>query len=146
LVKRDGKRADAPTRRVEYCVGNGGGDADDRDLAHALDSQWVHRVSLADEDDLDVGHVRVHGHQVVPEGGVGDSPGPGVGNGLLQQGHAKAANSPPDDLAGRGLLVEDTSTVDCRHYTRDPDETEVWIYMCKDWRNSKGWRRIMGRD
>src|SRR4051812_30787627 len=76
LVKRDGKGADAPARRVEYCVGNGRGDADERDLAHALDSKRVHRVRLADEDNLYVGHVRVYGHQVVPEGGVGDSPGP----------------------------------------------------------------------
>lgn len=40
LVDGDGHGADAPAGDVIYGVGDGGGDADQADLADALDGRW----------------------------------------------------------------------------------------------------------
>jgi hypothetical protein len=82
----DGKGPDAPASGVKYRVGDGGGDAHQADLADAFDADGVEPVGLADEDHVHIGNVGVDRHQVVAEGGVGDAPGSGVGDGLLQQG------------------------------------------------------------
>ena len=53
-------------------IGDRGRDADDADLAQALDAKAIDAVvRLVDEDDLNIVYVGIHGHMVF--GDVGDS-------------------------------------------------------------------------
>jgi hypothetical protein len=85
------------------------------------------RVGFADEDDLHVGHVGVDGNEVVGEGGVRDPARSGVGDGLLEQRLADAADGAADDLAAGQLLVEDPPSVDHRHDARDAKQAELGV-------------------
>ena len=58
LVDGDRQRAYAPAGGVVHGVGDGGGHADDADLAEALDPDRVGPVWLPDEDHVEVGYVR----------------------------------------------------------------------------------------
>ena len=87
----------------------------------------VQRIRFPDEDDVDVGSVGVDRDEVVAEGGVGDAPGAGVDDGLLEQRLADAADGAADDLAAGRLLVEDAPGVDRRGDARDPDQAEVLV-------------------
>src|SRR4051794_30679413 len=77
-VEGDRKRADASTGGVTDPVGDGGGDADETDLADALGSERRERIRFSDEDDVKVRSVGVDRDEVVAEGGVGDAAGTGV--------------------------------------------------------------------
>jgi NAD(P)-dependent dehydrogenase (short-subunit alcohol dehydrogenase family) len=57
---------------VVHRVGDGGRHTHDPDLAEALDPEGAEPVRLADEDDVEVGHVRVDRDQVVAEGRIGE--------------------------------------------------------------------------
>ena len=60
-IQRDRQVAHALAGGVMDRVGDGGGNADDADLAHPLDAEWIDdAVRLVDEDDIDVVHVGVH--------------------------------------------------------------------------------------
>src|SRR5690348_2464382 len=105
-------------------VGDGGGDADEADLADPLGPERRQRVWFPDEDDIDVGSIGVDGDEVVAEGGVGDAAGAGVDDVLLEQGLADAADGAADDLAAGGLLVEDAAGVDDGGDPCDADQAE----------------------
>ena len=110
LVYRDRQIADALARRMMDGVGDRGGDADDADLAQALDAEAIDLgVGLVDEDDLDLSNVGVHGDMVFGDVGVHDPAEFMVDQRLLMQRHADAPDHAADDLAARGLGVEDAS-------------------------------------
>jgi hypothetical protein len=73
-------------------VGDRGRGAGQPDLPDPLGADRGERVGFADKDDVHVGHVGVDGNEVVSEGGVRDSAGSGVGDGLLEQRLADAAD------------------------------------------------------
>src|SRR4051812_5944644 len=65
LIEGDGQRAKSAPRRVVHGVRDRGGDADEADLPEALDAEGIEAVGSADEDDVEVGDVRVHWDQVI---------------------------------------------------------------------------------
>ena len=74
----------------------------------------VRRSGPPTNDDVDVGHVGVDRDEVVAEGRVGDPARAGVGDRLLEERLADAADGAADDLAAGELLVEDPPAVDDR--------------------------------
>src|SRR3954447_3975463 len=132
LVQGDGQGADTAARGVEDRVGHGGGEAGQADLPDALGADRVGAVPRADELDLHVGDVGVHGNDVVTEGGVGDAPGAGVTDRLLEKSHPDAADRTADDLAARGLLVEDAAAVDDGEGPGDSDAAQVRVDVYLD--------------
>jgi hypothetical protein len=69
----------------------------------------------------------VDGNEVVSEGGVRDSAGSGVGDGLLEQRLADAADGAADDLAAGQLVVEDPPGVDHRHDAGHVEQAEPGV-------------------
>ena len=106
------------------------------DLADTLDAHGPHRVRRADEDHVEVGHVRVGRNQVVAEGRIGDATGLGVEGDLLEHRHPDAHDGAADDLAARQLLIEDAAGVDGRHDPRDAQQSQVRVEP--DFREPRG--------
>jgi hypothetical protein len=99
------------------------------------------RVGFADKDDVHVGHVGVDGNEVVGEGGVRDPAGSGVGDGLLEQRLADAADGAADDLAAGQLLVEDPPGVDHRHDAGHVEQAELGVDAYLDELGREGARK-----
>src|SRR4051812_12516233 len=125
LVDGDRQRAEPSSGGVVDRICDSRGHANDSDFAETLDPYRAERVRLADENDVDVGHVRIDGDQVVAEGGVRDATGGGVEDGLLEGCHPDAHDDAADDLAAGGLLVEHSARIDRRDDPRDPKHTKV---------------------
>ncbi|MDT5000087.1 MAG: hypothetical protein QOK12_2192, partial [Mycobacterium sp.] len=87
--------ADAPAGGVVHRVGDGGRHADDPDLAETLGPDGAELIRLADEDDVEVGHVRVDRNQVVAEGRIGYATGLVVEDGLSSTVIPMPITAPP---------------------------------------------------
>src|SRR5688572_24474668 len=128
LVRRDGQLADAPARGVEDRVGDGRGDADHPQLAHALDPERVDdRVLLLDEQRLDLVHVGVDGDVVVLQVRVHDAAVTVVYLGRLLQGHADAPDDAADLLTVRSLRVDYLAAGRHLDGARDAHRAEVGV-------------------
>src|SRR4051794_9019462 len=112
---------------MEDGVGHGGRDSDQPDLAYSLRPDSCGPIGFADEDDVELRYIGVHGDEIVAEGCVRDSARACIGDGFFEQRHADASDGPTDDLTGRRLLVQDPAAVYHRHDTLDADEAEVGV-------------------
>ena len=96
------------------------------DLAEALDAERVGFVVLAVEvDRLEVGDVGVDGDEVVGEVGVDDPAVAVVGDRVLQQGRADAADHAADGLAVGELGADDAARVVHAEHPPHPHQAEA---------------------
>ena len=128
FVQRDRQVAHALAGRVIDRIGDRRRDPDDADLADALDAERIDdRVRLVDEDHLDVVDVGVHRHVVFGEIGIHDPAELVVDQGFLVQRHADAHDHAAQDLAARGLGIEDAPGGNGADHARDPDDAELLV-------------------
>src|SRR5215831_14656168 len=128
LVERDRQIAHAFSGRMIDRIRHGRRGADDADFADAFDTERIDLVILLfDEDDVDRVHVRIHRHVIVGEIMAHEAPEPVIGDGLLMQRHADAADDGAENLAARELRVEDAAGRHRADHARDPDDAKLFI-------------------
>src|SRR5262245_8768575 len=121
LVERDRQIAHAFAGRMIDRIRHGRRGADDADFADAFDTERIDLVVLLlDEDDIDRVHVRIHRHMIVGEIMAHEAPEPVIGDGLLMQRHADAADDGAENLAARsfGLRMRPAATALTTRVTR----------------------------
>jgi hypothetical protein len=90
-------------------------------------------IRLADEDNVDVGHIRIIGVSAAIANAVYHATGrrirslAGIEDGLLEHGHSDPHHGASDDLAACQLLVEDSATVEGRHDPRDAQQSKLGV-------------------
>src|SRR5207248_2068227 len=110
LVEGDRKVANPDARGVINRIGDRRGDAGRADLADAFHAEWVHkRVFLVDEDDVDVGYVGVHRHEVFTEVGVQIAAAARVDGRVLGERHGQPVDNSAGQLAAGCFRIQDSA-------------------------------------
>ena len=128
FIERDRQIAHPLAGGVIDGIGDCRGDADDADLADALDAERIDDVvRLVDENHLYVVNVGVHRDMVFGDIGVHDAPECMIDQRLLVQRHADAADDGAHDLAVRGLGIEDAAGGDRADDAGDTDHADLLV-------------------
>ena len=86
-----------------------------------LEAERIAVVRLVDEDHLDIVDVGVHRHMIFGDVGIHDAAEPVIDQRLLVQRHADAPDHAAQDLAARGLGVQDAPGRNRADGARDAD-------------------------
>jgi hypothetical protein len=107
-------------------------DADNADLAEPLDAEQITVVRLVDKDDPDVVDVRVHWHMIIGDVGIDDAAEPVIDQRFLVQRHTDTPDHAAQDLAARGLRVQDAPCGNRADDARDADHAELLVNLHLD--------------
>src|SRR5262245_8212250 len=111
-------------------IGDGRGNPDSANFAHALDSNRVDDVvGLINEHDFDVLHVGVHRHVVFGDVGVHDAAEFVVDQRFLVESHADAPHNASHDLTGSCLRIDDAPGGDRVHDAGYPDDADLLVHL-----------------
>src|SRR3954469_17019129 len=120
--------ADALAGGMEDCVGDGGRNAGDADLADAARAGGIElTIVFLAEADVDEADVGVHRHVVLREVGVDDAAIALIHQRLFEERHADAPDNAAHHLAARELRVHQPADAVVGHDARHDDAAEVLV-------------------
>src|SRR5208283_374139 len=103
--------------------------ADNADLAEPLDAERIAVVWLVDEDDPDVMYIGIYRHMILGEIAVHETAISVVDHALFVQRHADTPDHAAQDLAARGLGVQDTPGGNRADDARDANHAKLLVNL-----------------
>src|SRR2546425_50691 len=102
--------------------------SDQGQFTDAFSANRTHQIGLADEEDIDIRDIGIYSYEVVAERCINQTTA-GINNSIFQQRHTNASGDTADDLTPGRLLIENSSSVDCRNHSRDANSTQIRIHV-----------------